>query len=833
MRQLLRRCAQWARRLAHSPAGSARHQSPRARLTIELLESRILLAKNLLLDFAGGTVPMSNNYLLPFQTVYGQTTVFSTTTFAPYVALDGIPDDRTQEILQILAGVREDYASFNLNVYWDDQGVNSPNYHPGDTVVYITNTPDPSLARNDGSFGIASPININATQQVTFGGTVTGGTFKLTFNGQTTAPISYLASSGAVATALGDLTNIGAGNVAVRLVRGTPDGFAITFQNALGGQAQPVLTADGSGLMGTMPTVTASQTFAGGAAVRTSTAFVFEPAAVNASVLVYRQMQELIFTISHEAGHTFGLSHDAGQDSENRQIMTAGDVQNNVAQVARFSSLALNHTAPEMGRVYSEVDRLVQTLGRGSSNNDFQTAQTLPNVAGSLGVSNATLLRFPTSGPITYDSAIDYAGDRDAYQFVAPVSGSYTLTEMATTAALAGQAVETLWSASGFFMQVGTTATSSTMTLNLVGGRTYYLVAGNQYDQQAGIPGFFSTTGNYRITITSNVADTSETRRVVVGQDNQVYEQQISGTGMPMGGYTKVAGGQVENARLVSLLSGQEEVFVEGLDNQVYSDTISPAGSASGNYRLTAPGQVKSFTVLEDDQGRPVVLAVGLDNQVYEMTFDPNGVVQSQYRLVLPGQVRSLIATSIPTGIEIFVLGLDNQVYSALLDSSGKPEGQTYTLTSPGVVLSFDVTLLDSDNPEVFVLGLDHQVYAEIFDGTGALVQPYFLAASGTVKSFQLGRTGDGDPELLVMGLDDQVWGALFTNGMPAGAYFLTAPGQVKSFTTGATDEGDLLLSAIGLDDQVWGQIFQPNGLSAGPYFLAANGQVNALGTGS
>src|ERR1035438_9089160 len=43
--------------------------------------------------------------------------------------------------------------------------------------------------------------NVNAQQTLTETGTPTGGTFTLTFNGQTTSPLAYTASSAAVAAA--------------------------------------------------------------------------------------------------------------------------------------------------------------------------------------------------------------------------------------------------------------------------------------------------------------------------------------------------------------------------------------------------------------------------------------------------------------------------------------------------------------------------------------------------------------------------------------------------------------------------------------------------------
>ncbi len=71
-----------------------------------------------------------------------------------------------------------------------------------------------------------------------------GGTFTLTFKGQTTAPIAYNASSEEVQSALKALSSIGAANVTVN------GGYEVTFHGALAGSEQPPLTADGSSLTG-------------------------------------------------------------------------------------------------------------------------------------------------------------------------------------------------------------------------------------------------------------------------------------------------------------------------------------------------------------------------------------------------------------------------------------------------------------------------------------------------------------------------------------------------------------------------------------------------------
>jgi hypothetical protein len=108
----------------------------------------------------------------------------------------------------------------------------------------------------------------NEVQLVTITGTPTGGTFTLTFAGQTTAPIAFNATAAAVASALNALTNVGiqSGNTNVAASGGPLPGTAVTvtFQNDLGTQGLPLMTANSALLTGgASPTATPSRTTAG------------------------------------------------------------------------------------------------------------------------------------------------------------------------------------------------------------------------------------------------------------------------------------------------------------------------------------------------------------------------------------------------------------------------------------------------------------------------------------------------------------------------------------------------------------------------------------------
>jgi len=100
--------------------------------------------------------------------------------------------------------------------------------------VYVSAT-DATFA--DGNVGAREK------QTVTFGGAAaTGGTFTLTFNGQTTSAIAYNATAAAVEAALEALSTIGQGNVQVTGNAGGP--YTVEFVGQLANQNVSAMTID-------------------------------------------------------------------------------------------------------------------------------------------------------------------------------------------------------------------------------------------------------------------------------------------------------------------------------------------------------------------------------------------------------------------------------------------------------------------------------------------------------------------------------------------------------------------------------------------------------------
>lgn len=122
----------------------------------------------------------------------------------------------------------------------------------------------------DGLFTAGAPTaGVNEIQTLTIGGTPTGGTFKLTFDGQTTAAITWTATDATlvtnVDTALEALANIGTTGVttAAGTVSSGIGTITITFTGNNAAKAVNTITVADNSLTGTAPTLAVAETTAG------------------------------------------------------------------------------------------------------------------------------------------------------------------------------------------------------------------------------------------------------------------------------------------------------------------------------------------------------------------------------------------------------------------------------------------------------------------------------------------------------------------------------------------------------------------------------------------
>ena len=105
-------------------------------------------------------------------------------------------------------------------------------------------------------------------QTVTITGTPTGGTFTLTWQGETTAAIAYNATAAAVESALEGLSMINAGDVTVTGGPGPGTPYVVTFGGQYAGDNVAQMTTSGASLTGgSTPASAVTTTTAGGSAV--------------------------------------------------------------------------------------------------------------------------------------------------------------------------------------------------------------------------------------------------------------------------------------------------------------------------------------------------------------------------------------------------------------------------------------------------------------------------------------------------------------------------------------------------------------------------------------
>lgn len=142
----------------------------------------------------------------------------------------------------------------------------------------------------DPNTAVVAQVAHDEIQTVTVTGTPTGGTFTLTFNGQTTGTIAFNALASAVQTALQGLSSVGANNALVSGSAGGP--YTVRFTATLGQADQPQMTASGAGLTGgTSPDVTPATVQAGSGFTTASSGFT-----------LYLVGARVVFAVAQAAG---------------------------------------------------------------------------------------------------------------------------------------------------------------------------------------------------------------------------------------------------------------------------------------------------------------------------------------------------------------------------------------------------------------------------------------------------------------------------------------------------------------------------------------------------
>jgi hypothetical protein len=182
-----------------------------------------------------------------------------------------------------LVGARNAYTTEQLvsvtlnNVYSEPEAVELTNgqgqtcvfYQPtavllGGTIEeFRFCTPDPLVMQFLVGGDLITTGGTDEVQTITITGTPTGGTFTLTFDGQTTSAIAYNATASTVQTALLALSNLAPGDVVVTGGPGPATPWVATFGGAYNDTDVPAMTATGSFTGGTSPAIAVATTTGG------------------------------------------------------------------------------------------------------------------------------------------------------------------------------------------------------------------------------------------------------------------------------------------------------------------------------------------------------------------------------------------------------------------------------------------------------------------------------------------------------------------------------------------------------------------------------------------
>ncbi|WP_228981256.1 hypothetical protein [Streptomyces sp. DH12] len=149
-----------------------------------------------------------------------------------------------------------DLTAFDETLHWTEASKYQPERKLKSGIPLGKNT----------TTGLFEPYNAvtNEVQTLTVTGGPTGGTFTITFSGQTTAAIAYNATAAAVQTALEALSNVAPGDITVTGNAGGP--WTLTFGGQYLGEDVAQVTTTEAFTGGTSPDITIATTTAGGTA---------------------------------------------------------------------------------------------------------------------------------------------------------------------------------------------------------------------------------------------------------------------------------------------------------------------------------------------------------------------------------------------------------------------------------------------------------------------------------------------------------------------------------------------------------------------------------------
>ena len=416
---------------------------------------------------------------------------------------------------------------------------------------------------------------LNEIQRVRLGGTPTGGTFTLTFSGQTTGAIAYNANAAAVVAALEALSNIGVGDVAV--TESATSDWLITFQGAFAETNVPILTGNGASITGAA-TVSVATTQAGGA---------------------ISEIQD----VTSNNGEPYQLTHGGYTSGFLNANMSAAQFQTALEAMPSFGS----------GNVL---------VSRSSTST---TVTFRVSWVGALIGNNYALMSFvstPAGGVIAAVQDGTTQNEKQQVSLVgSPTGGTFTLTfQGQTTAGIAYNAdTATLDAALEALSNIGVgdvTCTGGPLPGTAIVVEFTTALANTDVQQMTG-----SGTS-----LTGASVNVSVTQEAVTGVNEQ---QQVEIEGTPTGGtFTLTYSGQTTGTIAYNAAAGTVDTALEALSN-IGAGDVTVTGSASGPWIIeftAALAETNVSTMTADGAGLTYAGTQGLTRSSSVVPTGPNWV---------------------------------------------------------------------------------------------------------------------------------------------------------------------------------------------------------------
>jgi hypothetical protein len=252
----------------------------------------------------------------------------------------------------------------------------------------LTGGTSPGVSVTHTTSGAPAIAAVNDVQIVTISGTPAGGTFTLTFGGQTTSALAFNAIGSTVQTALQALSSINSGNVTVTGSASGP--YTITFVSALAATPQAVITTTSSLTGGTSPALSVAHAATGSAAIPS----------VNAVQLVTVTATGGSFTLGFGGQTTTSLPYNSSASTVQAALQALSSIGS--ANCTVSGNAGGPYTVTFVGALSGQVIALLT---------DVPSAGSVPTNTQTLayqGIDTTTVtLTNPTSGQ-SYTVGVDY-----------------------------------------------------------------------------------------------------------------------------------------------------------------------------------------------------------------------------------------------------------------------------------------------------------------------------------------------------------------------------------------------------------------------------------------